>query len=105
MDSFYYTLQSNASKDFYPLNKPTNFKIHLPKRIDLDGVWVVALVEILFPARFEFRKRKVMVPVDTLPPKKPKLDMQGTKRKAVDDIAPSANKKFKESFNSGAVIF
>src|SRR5438132_5424956 len=59
MDAFYYTLQSNASKDYFPTNTPTNFKIHLPTQINLEGDWLVGLVEIHFPAEFESRKRKL----------------------------------------------
>jgi hypothetical protein len=53
MDSFYYTLQSNASLDVHRRNKAANFKIQLPKRITLTGEWVVGLAEIHFPTQFE----------------------------------------------------
>src|SRR5438132_13451467 len=81
MDAFYYTLQSNASKDYFPTNTPTNFKIHMPTQINLDGDWLVGLVEIHFPAEFESRKRK-------LPPQPPPTP-QVNKRTArfVDSLA------------------
>jgi hypothetical protein len=53
MDSFYYTLQSNASKDIFPSNTCTNFTVRLPQRMTLSGQWVVGLAEIHFPIKFE----------------------------------------------------
>jgi hypothetical protein len=58
MDNFYYTLQSNASKNIHPNNIPTNFKVHLPNRICLHGEWVVGLAEIHFPTIFDPLKLK-----------------------------------------------
>jgi hypothetical protein len=53
MNSFYYTLQSNASKDVFPSNTCTNFKVRLPQRMTLSGQWAVGLAEIHFPIKFE----------------------------------------------------
>lgn len=43
---FYLILPSNASE---PGNKTNNFRVRLPDSINLNGVWEVALVEIMYP--------------------------------------------------------
>jgi hypothetical protein len=58
MNSFYYTLQSNASLDCYPSNTCTNFKVRLIQRMNLCGEWTVGLAEIHFPIKFEPRGEK-----------------------------------------------
>src|SRR5262245_33370223 len=48
-----YCVQSNASLARYPNNKPNNFRVRFPEPIELPGgEWVVALLEIHFPAKF-----------------------------------------------------
>src|SRR5579859_6445048 len=53
---FPYTLQSNASKKFYPNNSPSQFTVQLAERMTLDDRWVVGLVEIHFPLSFKGNK-------------------------------------------------
>lgn len=48
-ESFYLTLLSNSSMDYFPENKTTRFSTKLPKAIVLDGTWYVGVVEFQYP--------------------------------------------------------
>jgi hypothetical protein len=52
MSDFYLTLLSNASMDINPDNKTSNFRVHLPKTITLEGRWRVAVTEIHYQYNF-----------------------------------------------------
>jgi hypothetical protein len=52
-NSKYHTLQSNASLNTHPNNKPNNFITQLAKPLELPGKWVIGLTEIHFPNRFK----------------------------------------------------
>ena len=45
----YLVLPSNSSIDLYPDNKVSHFTVQLPKTIDLDGSYEIALTEIFYP--------------------------------------------------------
>lgn len=47
--SFYVTLLSNSSAQYFPNNSTANFFTKLPKTVKLEGEWVVGLVEFHFP--------------------------------------------------------
>lgn len=47
--SFYLTLPSNSSYNFFPDNRVNDFFTKLPQHIDLQGRWEVALMEMTFP--------------------------------------------------------
>src|SRR5438874_11818894 len=50
---FYYTIQSNASLNIYPDNKPNNFKVNLATPLQITGGnWVVGIAEIHYPCDF-----------------------------------------------------
>ena len=49
MNDFYLTLPSNSSMDVYPDNTLNHYQTKLPHRIELEGRWEVALVEIQYP--------------------------------------------------------
>ncbi len=49
MDNFYITLPSNSSMDSYPSNTVSHYTTKLPQRLNLEGDWEVALVEIQIP--------------------------------------------------------
>ena len=49
MNSFYIELVSNASSQVYPQNAMASFTNFLPDKIELDGSWEVALVEVSYP--------------------------------------------------------
>ena len=51
-NEFYVTLPSNASTNFFPANKPHEYKIRLAHPIQLRGNWEVGLAEILYPKVF-----------------------------------------------------
>lgn len=51
--SFYVLCPSNASMDIYQDNKPSRFKINLPKRLYLQGRYEVGLSEIQYPATWD----------------------------------------------------
>lgn len=48
-DSFYLTLPSNSSMEYFPDNKTSTFSTKLPKPIILDGEWRVGVVEFQYP--------------------------------------------------------
>lgn len=48
-NSFYITLSSNSSKDFYGENRADNFKVHLGRQLHLDWSYEVALTQIHYP--------------------------------------------------------
>lgn len=52
MDNFYLQLPSNGDPIYHPLNTLTEYTIHLPRRIELNGSWSVGLVELLYPHSF-----------------------------------------------------
>jgi hypothetical protein len=52
MSDFYLTLLSNASMGINPDNKTSNFRVHLPKTITLEGRWRVAVTEIHYQYNF-----------------------------------------------------
>ena len=47
--SFYLTLPSNSSLNYYPENTLANYKTKLPQLFDLEGEWEVGLAEMQFP--------------------------------------------------------
>lgn len=47
--SFYLTLLSNGSMQYFPNNMTSNFCVKLPKTIKLEGQWAVGLVEFQYP--------------------------------------------------------
>ena len=49
MNSFYLELVSSAPSQVYPQNTMASFTIFLPDKIELDGSWEVALVEVSYP--------------------------------------------------------
>jgi len=53
MNSRYLTVQSNASKKMYPDNKANNFKVHLNKPMDFQGIWAGAITELLYTPVFK----------------------------------------------------
>ena len=53
--SFYITLPSNASQSDYENNTKTHFKTKLKVPIYLDGIYEVALVELLYPISWKYR--------------------------------------------------
>ena len=44
----YIILPNNFSPDFYPKNKISDYIVHLPKVLHLQGSWKVGLAEIVF---------------------------------------------------------
>ena len=48
MTSFHMILSSNSSMNTFPDNKVNHYVTALSNRIELDGDWEVALLEILF---------------------------------------------------------
>jgi hypothetical protein len=52
MDSFYISVNSDASASVHFDNRPEYFTNILPKRIELPGTWGVALLDISYPMTF-----------------------------------------------------
>lgn len=48
-DELYLVLPSNSSPDVYADNRTSSFKVQLAKRIDLQGSWKIALMELQYP--------------------------------------------------------
>ena len=48
-EEFNRTLPSNATTKYYPNNNPNSYKVLLPVTLDLEGTWVVAIVNIQYP--------------------------------------------------------
>ncbi|GFY46538.1 uncharacterized protein TNIN_475211 [Trichonephila inaurata madagascariensis] len=46
--SFYVTLTSDSSVNFFPENKISHFKTQLPSPVCLNGEWEVGLSEIIY---------------------------------------------------------
>lgn len=74
-NSFYITLLSNSSADYYTDNTTAHFLTKLPKSIKLEGEWVVGLVEFQYPCSMYnvqdhenmiYLKKKVMSPSDKI---------------------------------------
>jgi len=57
-DHFYVTVPSNT----VATNKTSQFRVHLPQELDLEGAWDVALVDIVYP----YSWNNVPDPSDTL---------------------------------------
>jgi hypothetical protein len=53
--SFYVTLPSNSSRDVYPDNTLTKFRTKLKNPIRLEGLYEVALVELMYPVTWKYR--------------------------------------------------
>ena len=51
--SLYITLPSNSSMKYFPDNTVTNYTTKLARPIELNGLWEVALVEIVYPHTWE----------------------------------------------------
>ena len=63
--SFNLTLPSNASQNDYPDNTKTHFKTKLKVPVYLEGTYEVALVELLYPVSWKYRKvSRINIPVD-----------------------------------------
>lgn len=61
-ESFYLTLLSNSSMDYFPDNKTTNFSTKLPKPLKLEGEWAVGIVEFQYPCTmFTVQQRENIV--------------------------------------------
>jgi hypothetical protein len=65
--SFYLTLPSNASQNDYPDNTKTHFKTKLKVPVYLEGTYEVALVELLYPVSWKYRKDgRINIAVDDI---------------------------------------
>ena len=51
--NFYMTLPSNASIDLYPKNSLSDYKVQLPRTLNLNHKYETALVEITYPATYD----------------------------------------------------
>ena len=52
MENFYMTLLSDACRNEFPENSPTNYVTRLMNRIEFDGKWEVAVAEASIPIRW-----------------------------------------------------
>ena len=61
-DQFFVVLPSNSSMHVYPENTTTHFATYLPRQIELDGEWEVALTEIQIPmTMYHLKKNKNLI--------------------------------------------
>ena len=70
MSQFFVVLPSNSSTSIYPNNKLSNFKVNLPRPIELDPTkWEVALSEIQFPhSWYNIREGNNMITKEIIQP-------------------------------------
>ncbi len=54
--SFYVTLPSNSSMEFFPNNSLTNYITKLKRNIKLEGEYEVALVELMYPQNWKYKR-------------------------------------------------
>lgn len=54
--SFYVTLPSNSSLEYFPENKLNNFTTKLHSTLRLEGSYEVGLVEMSYPQNWSFKK-------------------------------------------------
>ena len=52
-NNFYMTLPSNASMDLYPSNKLSEYKVQLPRALQLNHNYETALVEMTYPVTYD----------------------------------------------------
>ena len=55
--SFYVTLPSNGSRNYYNENTASTFRNHLAHPLELEGQWEVALVEMQYPITWKLLKK------------------------------------------------
>lgn len=58
-EDFHVALFSNSSFKYFPENRTTHFVTKLPKRIDLEGRWGVALLDLHVPLNFQNVSKEV----------------------------------------------
>ena len=58
-NEYFVDVVSNASMDIFPDNTFSSFINRLPKELNLEGEWLVAVQEIIYPLSFKVTKRKV----------------------------------------------
>jgi hypothetical protein len=52
LDRYYLHLSCNDSSEFYPTNDPSDFRVKLPRPLNLDGKWECGLINISFWPQF-----------------------------------------------------
>ncbi|MED5363039.1 MAG: chromo domain-containing protein, partial [Bacteroidota bacterium] len=70
-EQFYLTLPSNSSFQYHPNNTVAEYTTQLPRAIQLDGEWEVALVEIHYPRTWNnlrSKKSRILYMKDGKPP-------------------------------------
>ena len=82
MSSFYLTLPSNSSMNYYPTNTLANYVTKLPQLFDLNGEWEVGLSEIQFPISWH------NVSKDEAQLEMYHVDISSSNNPAVNDISP-----------------
>jgi hypothetical protein len=50
IEQFFMTVNSSSSCEFRHQNRPSNFKVHLGRILELQGRWEVALFELIIPS-------------------------------------------------------
>ena len=53
MDSFTMEMDSNASGELFSNNTLSSFGSFLPKQVNLEGQWEVAISEISYPSMYQ----------------------------------------------------
>ena len=60
LEDFHVVLFSNSSFKYFPENKTNHFVTKLPKRVDLQGSWVVELLDIHILMNFQNVSKEVL---------------------------------------------
>lgn len=66
MKSFYMTLLSTSSKDYFPGNTAASFSVQLPRHYNLEGDWEGAMAEIHYPYTM-VNVEQTMIKLETVP--------------------------------------
>ena len=94
----YLILPANASHDRYPDNKNHNYKIHLPRRLRLDGdAWEIALSSISFNRNWYNVKDAYVRVEDTQTNQTTMLRIKDGTYKSVGQLIKEINDKLKEN--------
>jgi hypothetical protein len=57
-EQFFLTLSSDSPCEFQTANKPSSFKVHLGRVLQLNGLWEVCLFEVFYPATLHNLRKK-----------------------------------------------
>ncbi len=91
MSSFYVTLPSNSSMNYFPENTLTHFTTKLKLPLELHGKYEVALTEIIYPFNFKFRNDGMIYISNSVTNQKEEYKIQFYAFESLSDLFTSIN--------------